>query len=211
MATSPRLNKFVDTLRSAFNFFGLLNKAFAAEDNRSERFNTDLLFQIAHPDSVNVSLKVSVLYTINKCDEDAINNDPFREINEQHLRQTLADTMEENLSQFFSRQSLTHAVNLKDETVDHINLPVRRVLHSWGYKLSEIKIQEFEVTDPNNLTVLSVIEVTPLPVQTESLETENPAALVDADVDVLISRLGNQGNTIFGDDISIGVSRQATN
>ena len=211
MVATSRLNKFVDSLRSSFNFSALLNKAFAIKDSGRKRLTTELLFQITRPDSVSVNLKVSISFSINKCDEEAIKNDPFREINEQNLRHALADTLEENLVRFFCGQSLTHAVNLKGEAVDHIKLAVRRVLHSWGYKLHDIKIQDFEVTDPNNLTALSVIGLDPLTTPNETPETEDASKLVDADVNVLISRLENTGSSIFGQDMGIGVRSQMMN
>ena len=165
---------------------------------REGRLHMELLFRITQPNALIVNLKASISFSINKCDEEAIKNDPFRKVNEQNLRVTVANTLQNNLVQLFTTQSPAVSLNLDEETLDQMKSSVRRILHSWGYKLRSLRVKEFNPTDADDLTVISEIEVKSALDPLDSTEAKPQSILVDADVNILISRLEDKGASILG-------------
>jgi regulator of protease activity HflC (stomatin/prohibitin superfamily) len=220
VAVVTRLGKFHKICTTGLNFkvpyidslLGVISL-----QNRS----ASVAFQSITSDQANVYFNAMLLYSATNSDEDTIKNIAFKFRTEQEFASTLQRTIEGAVRAYVATKKQAEVLTLRREIVDHVKAELDGTLHSWGYHLSDLQINDItfdkaimdsmsKVVASNNLKAAAENEGQALYIQkTKAAEAEGQAIKIQAEAEATAAQLRGQGVAKFREEVAKGLTQSA--
>jgi regulator of protease activity HflC (stomatin/prohibitin superfamily) len=183
--------------------------------------SAQMKFQAITSDQANVYFNALLLYSVVDSTDETIKNVAFKFRTDGEFDTALSRTTEGAVRAFVAGKKQAEVLRLRNEIVEHVKSELDSTLHSWGFHLMDLQINDIsfdtaimnsmaQVVASSNLKAAAENEGQALLIQkTKAAEAEGTAIKIQAEAESTAAQLRGQGVAKFREEVAKGLSASA--